>query len=289
MNSGGDSQHPLAGLQRLAGRWHAGELDAATLAALYFLHWQMARHDRHFASRKRKSDPRPDRAEWLTVLETAEGERRREQLLDWLDRYQFRGVIGNAPVALMQWLRGAWSLILREDIPEPVDVLRMQAQGRRAVTAIMAWPRLREPVLNKPDAFAFFLHDLEHAYKFFHSPTLHAGQRAFFAELEVAFDRGVFAPYFGDTRFVAQFHYLMSDMNTHPEHSRQYLRAILVEYYLRRENKALTQPLSPASERAMAEVMGALQTAAPRQNAGGPGTTALLRWNTTPPWQRQSA
>ncbi len=284
------SQELLTGLPGLAVRWRAGEFDAPVFAALYFLHWQIATHGRAFASRKCKSDPRPDAAEWLAVLETAEGERLRAQWLDWLERYQFRGVIGNVSVALAQWLRGAWSLILREDIPKPLDVLRMQARGMRAVTVFTAWPRLREPVLNKPDAFVFFLHDLEHAYKFFHSPALHAGQCAFFAGLEAAFDRGVFAPYFDDARFVAQFHYLMSDMNTHPEHSRQYLHAILVEFYLRRENKALTEPLSPASERAMAEVMRTVQSAAPWQSAGiGRGTTALLRWDSTQPPQRQSA
>ena len=96
-------------------------------------------------------------------------------------------------------------------------------------------------VLNKSDAFAFFRHDLEHAYKFYHSPALYTGQCAFFARLETAFDRGVFAPYFDDAEFVTRFHYLMSDMNTHPEHSRQYLRAILIEFYRRRERKALTE------------------------------------------------
>jgi hypothetical protein len=253
------SQELLTRLPGLAVRWRAGEFDAAVFAALYFLHWQIATHGQAFASRKRKHDPRPDAAEWLTVLETAEAERWRVPLLDWLERYQFRGVIGNVPVALAQWLRGAWPLILREDIPKPLDVLRMQARGTRAVTLITAWPRAREPVLNKPDAFAFFRHDLEHAYKFYHSPALYAGQRGFFARLEAAFDRGVFAPYFDDAEFVTRFHYLMSDMNTHPEHSRQYLRAILIEFYRRRECKAVSERLNVEAERAIEDVMRAVE------------------------------
>ena len=255
------SQKLAARLPGLAARWRAGEFDAAVFAALYFLHWQIATHGQAFASRKHKHDPRPDAAEWLAELETAEAERRRVSLLDWLERYQFRGVIGNVPVALVQWLRGAWPLILREDIPKPLDVLRMQARGTRAVTLITAWPRAREPVLNKSDAFAFFRHDLEHAYKFYHSPALYAGQCAFFAKLEAAVDRGVFAPSFDDAEFVTRFHYLMSDMNTHPEHSRQYLRAILIEYYRRRECKALAERLTPAAERAIEEVMRAVNAA----------------------------
>lgn len=256
-------QELLTGLPGLAVRWRAGEFDAAVFAAMYFLAWQIAIHGQQFASRKSKNEPRPDAAEWLAVLETAEGEARRARLLDWFGRYQFRGVIGNVPVALVQWLRGAWPLILREDVPSPLDILRWQARGARAVTVLTAWPRLRKPVLNKPDAFAFFLHDLEHAYKFFHSPALHAGQRVFFAGLEAAYDSGALAPYFDDAGFVTKFYYLMSDMNTHPEHSRQYLRAILVEFYLRRERKALTAPLTAAAERTIAELLRSVEAPAP--------------------------
>ncbi|GAB4507763.1 MAG: hypothetical protein Tsb0026_04440 [Sulfuricaulis sp.] len=262
-NLNGAPQGLLPRLPGLAQRWRDGEIDAAVFASLYFLHWQMATHGQAFASRKCKNDPRPMATEWLAAMETAEGESLRGHMLDWLERYQFRGVIGNVPVALLQWLRGIWPLIAREDIPQPLEVLRMQARGCRAVTMLTEYPRLCQPVLNKPDAFVFFLHDLEHAYKFFHSPALCAGQCAFFATLEAAFDRGVFAPYFGDIEFVSRFHYLMSDMNTHPEHSRQYLRAILVECQLRLECKTLSDPLSSVAERAIEEVMRAVETPAP--------------------------
>jgi hypothetical protein len=248
----------LTRLPGLAERWRAGEFEAPVFAALYFLHWQIASHGRQFASRKNKSDSRPDAKEWLSVMETMNGEGLPRRLLDWLERYQFRGVIDNVPMALAQWLRGVWPLILHEDIPSPRDILRWQARGKRVVTVISDLPCLHAPVLNKADAFAFFLHDLEHAYKFFHSPPLRDGQREFFAMLEDAFDRGVFAPYFGDAEFTGKFHYLMSDMNTHPEHSRQYLRAILVEFYLRREQKAHKEPLSSAAEQMMDEVMRAM-------------------------------
>lgn len=228
-------------------------------AGLYFLHWQLALHGRQFASRRQRGDARPDAAEWRAWLAAPAEEGVRTRLLDGFERYQFRGVIANVPVALAQWMRGAWPLVLREDIPPPLEVLRLQAAGTRAVTALTAWPRLRAPVLHKPHAFAFFVHDLEHAWKFFFSPELHAGQRTFFVCLEAAYGRGVFAPYLAEAEFTARFHYLMSDMNTHPEHSRQYLRAILVEAHLRREGKAPADVLSPAGERAIAGVMAAVR------------------------------
>lgn len=258
-----NSQELLTRLPGNAMRQRAGESGDAVFAALYFLYWQIATHREQFASRKRKHDPRPDMVAWLAGMETQDGETLRAQLLDWLDHYQFRGVIANVPFALGQWLRGAWPLVLREDIPDSREVLRMQARGVRPVTALTAWPRLLKPVLKKPDAFAFFRHDLEHAYKFCHSPALHAGQRAFFTVIETAIDRGAFAPYFGDAGFVEKFDYLMSDMNTHPEHSRQYLRAILVEFHLRRERKAPVEALSPPAERAIADLMRAVRIPAP--------------------------
>ena len=247
----------LSRLPGLTQRWRAGEFEPPELAALYFLHWQISLHGQNFASRKNKGDPRPIASEWLTVMEKAIGEDLRKRLRNWLECYQFRGVVSNVPVALLQWLRGLWPLILREDIPGPQEVLHMQARGYRAVTIFTTYPRLCMPVLNKPNAFAFFLHDLEHAYKFFHSPTLHNGQCEFFTLLEDAIDRGVFAPCFKDAEFVVKFHYLMSDMNTHPEHSRQYLRAILVEHQLRSERKAPKDALSSTAERVIKEVMRA--------------------------------
>ncbi len=260
------NQVPQELLTKLPGnamRRSVGELDDAVFAALYFLYWQIATHGEQFAARKRKSDPRPDLAAWLVGMERQDGAALRAWLLDRLTRYQFRGVIANVPAALGQWLRGAWRLVLREDIPSPREVLRMQARGVRPVTVLADYPRLLKPVLNKSDAFAFFRHDLEHAWKFFHSPALHAGQRAFFGVLEDAIDRGVFMPHFNDPEFVGKFHYLMSDMNTHPEHSRQYLRAILVEFYLRRERKTATQALSPSAEQAIADLLRAVEIPAP--------------------------
>lgn len=246
-------------LPELAIRWRAGQRDAASYAAIYFLVWQIFLHGESFAARKRKHDTRPNAREWLTVLRTCEGSLLREHLLGYLDGYQFYGVIANVPAALGEWLRGAWKLELREDIPSPLDVLRAQACGTRPVTAIASYPRSLQPVLGKANAYAFFVHDIEHAYKFFHSPALYAGQRAFFERLLDAFERSIFASYLEDAVFVDKFHYLMSDMNTHPEHSRQYLRAIMIECHLRREAKRPGDPLSPGAERETEKVLSELQ------------------------------
>ena len=245
----------LTEIARVAASWRRGEISSAVFAALYFLRWQVARHGGRFAARVRKSDPPPDSNAWLDSMEAADTRTLPARLQDFLENHRFYGVSAAVPTALGHWLRGGWRLELCEGIPSPLAVLHAQARGTRWVTAITAYPRLLEPVLNKSDAFAFFLHDLEHAFKFFQSPALHAGQRAFFAALEAAVERGAFAAFCEDSEFAQKLDYLMSDMNTHPQHSRQYLRAILIESCLRREGMPPGAPLAPSARRAIDGIM----------------------------------
>jgi hypothetical protein len=119
------------------------------------------------------------------------------------------------------------------------------------------------------------VHDLEHAYRFFHDPELHAGQRRFFAVLQEVIDRGLIEKYRGDPMFLDQFHYLISDMNTHLMHSLHFFRAILIEFHLRREQKPHDDRLSQA---ARAEVAELVQWLAARLGLGGvPFREGLIR------------
>ena len=217
-------------------RWRAGEIDDPSYAALFFLHWQMSIHGKRFASRLHKGDPRPNPALWLLEITALDRQQARHYLRGIFERYQFFGVIGNVPMALAAWLEMAWPLTLCEHIPEPREVLRMQAEGTRPVTVLSCWPRMLNPVLTKPNAFAFMVHDLEHAWKFYHDPGMFRQQRELFRLLLTAEAEGRFDAYLVDPVFSTKFDYLISDMNTHPLHAAQFLRAILVEFHLRREN-----------------------------------------------------
>lgn len=228
--------------------WRAGKLPDASFAAWYFLQWQIHLHGRRFAARRYKDDARPDPDRWLEDLVQLDSTARDERLLHYFERYQFLGVIPNVTLALSRWLRGEWPLRLCEHIPLPEEVLDLQVRGLRPVTLIYDAVRAHRPVLRKPNAFAFMIHDLEHAYKFFHDVRLHELQRGLFAVLQAAQQQGVFAPYTSDAVFRAHLDYLISDMNTHPVHSLQYLRAILVEYHLRSEQESDTRVLSPAAQ-----------------------------------------
>ena len=236
---------PLEGIAALAQRWRRDEIGDACYAAQYFLYWQIALHGRRFASRKFKKDSRPDRLDGLDALERARGEELQARLIHYFERYGFLGVSVNVCVALQAWLHGRWPLSLCEHIPDPLEMLRMQARGTRAVTVLPEHPRLLQPVLNKPNAFAFMAHDLEHAYKFFHDPGLHAMQKRFFSQILTVIEMGLLDDCMEDPAFRNKFHYLISDMNTHVMHGLQYLRAILIEHRLRAAGKQAWEGLSP--------------------------------------------
>jgi len=147
----------LENLFQSIARWRAGKIDDPSYAALFFLHWQMSIHGKRFASRLHKGDPRPNPALWLLEITALDRQQARHYLRGIFERYQFFGVIGNVPMALAAWLEMAWPLTLCEHIPEPREVLRMQAEGTRPVTVLSCWPRMLNPVLTKPNAFAFMV------------------------------------------------------------------------------------------------------------------------------------
>jgi hypothetical protein len=239
-------------------RRRAGELSAAAFATVYFLQWQAVRHGAALAARRCRQDPKPDAAAWLARCDACAGDALSDFLADLLERYDLRLVRRRVPIALAAWLRGAWPITLCERVPSPREVLRMQADGTRPVTLIAQYPRMLQPVLDKPDAFAFLLHDLEHAYQFFRDATQHRAQRRFAAYLAAAVEAGHFQTYCRDPLFARKFDYLAADMNTHVIHSLQYLRAILVDYYLRGDGRAPSDALAPAARGAMQALWRAL-------------------------------
>lgn len=244
--------------RRLAQRHRDGALSDAQFAALYFLTWQITLHGSRFAARRYKADPRADVAQWRSWLWADAPSDLTERLLTLLERYQFLGVTHEVGAALSAWLRGRWSLILLHHVPPPSEVLRMQIGGVRPVSVLCDAQRMFEPIFEKADAFVFVQHDLEHAFRFFSDPELHRMQRNFFCLIERVTGAGVLRDMLGEALFRDRFHYLISDMNTHPLHSLQYLRAILVEQALRAEHRGPQAALSTRARDAIAHVFATL-------------------------------
>lgn len=241
-------------------RWHEDEISDAAFAASYFLLWQMDRHGTRFASRNHRYGNTPDHPLWREHLLAAHGRALDESLIDWLGDARFFKIIPSVPIALRSWVLGDWPLTLLTRIPSPLEVLDMQIQGTRPVTVISEFPRAVQPVLGKANGFEFLIHDLEHAWKFFHDPTEHQAQRHFFRLLQWAHEAGHFTAYLHDAIFAEKFDYLISDMNTHPVHGLRYFHAVLVECLLRREGKSLREPLSGDTKQEILQLIRQLAT-----------------------------
>lgn len=153
-----------------------------------------------------------------------------------LTQYPFKKVKKKALDALIQWRLDQWPILLVDHLVSPLDLLETQARGQRPVSLI--YQQEPSPILHRKDSFDFFLHDLEHAFLFFSDLKSHQIQTQFFKKLwtscQPSLDQSIWAPYIKDPVFQSKFIYLISDMNTHIEHYRAYLKAILPYHHFNR-------------------------------------------------------
>jgi hypothetical protein len=147
---------------------------------------------------------------------------------------QIPGLPGMIPKILEDWREGKADLRLAAKPVSPRAMLEAQAAGWRYVTVDLEAALAGESVEGDRDAFEFALHDLGHAYAFFKADYQPREQTEFFKALLTDLD--TLAPYAeADDKFAQDLEYCMADMNSHPQHLRQYLRGVLIESLLRRE------------------------------------------------------
>ena len=152
--------------------------------------------------------------------------------LDTITNLNAFGMPGMVWQALGAWLSGRTALRLSPTPPGAREMLATQATGARIVTIDLAAAIAGLPVATTRDAFEFALHDLGHAYAFYLPEYLPEGQVRFFNLLQK--DLPLLEPLASaDDKFAADLEYCMADMNTHPEHLRQYLRGVIIEAYYR--------------------------------------------------------
>jgi hypothetical protein len=233
-------------LQLLRQAWHADQLTASEVCALYVLLHLERRHGQQWLSGPRQRGAESNQSlEWLTAWGFALSRSQLQRLASigsvtelW-QRCFFRGVILDSHEGLVAWLESRYPLTLLTTIPSPQEMLELQSQGRRYVTLMLDSEQQFRPWGRHQDACDFLLHDLEHAHKFFADPELFAGQVTFFqALLETLkhMDR-----WHADARFLRDLHYLQSDMNSHPVHLIKYLKAIVLNAEIRRTGDAQPQ------------------------------------------------
>lgn len=184
--------------------WKNGNIDDASMAASFFIYYHLKKY--------------PNRKIERTFAET-------ENVSTLLHQFVFKKVRSKALEALKKWCLGEWDFKLVTTILTPYEVLSSQAQGIRPVT--MKIQKEFQPILHKEDCLEFFIHDLEHGYMFFHDEELKLMQLKFFKEIKKSFTLDFWNKYNGDKRFEYRLHYLISDMNTHLEHYKSYLYAMI--------------------------------------------------------------
>jgi hypothetical protein len=68
----------------------------------------------------------------------------------------------------------------------------------------------------------------------------------------------LFETYIQEPVFADKLNYLLSDMNTHPVHGLHYLRAMLIDYYLQRDNRRPQEALSAQASQEIRDWAGRL-------------------------------
>lgn len=125
------------------------------------------------------------------------------------------------------WFESDLPMRIEFEILSPMAMLEEQIQGRR-----VAWlPRCAEDLKvhhEGKDPLQFVLHDLEHAYNFFVKFPFEE-QVQFYSELHKELSSGMHdARLSADVHFRNEIEYLISDMNSHPEHLRATFQALCV-------------------------------------------------------------
>ena len=184
-------------------KWKAGEMGASDFALIFLLYY----HSKKYPNKN--LDLYLEKQEYSKAIENL----------------PFKKVKSKALISLKMWYEKKWNFILLDFIPSPFQVLEYQAQGKRPVTCLLQ-DTLR-PILNRDDCLEFFLHDLEHGHMFFFDEEKKLMQLDFFQKVKKSLETNLWDDYLKQDEFKEKFYYVISDMNTHKEHYRYFLKAIL--------------------------------------------------------------
>ena len=126
--------------------------------------------------------------------------------------------------ALIQWHLGNYPLQLLHEVPSPLEILKYQALGKRVVTVfseLSQWEQMWGP----HDAWNFIAHDLIHADHFFENPVHQKGQMEFYQFVLKNWAHSEIQPLHSNPGF----EYLISDMNSHPQHLFETLKNLVIQ------------------------------------------------------------
>ncbi|MFZ3231465.1 MAG: hypothetical protein WA160_14755 [Pseudobdellovibrio sp.] len=120
-----------------------------------------------------------------------------------------------------------YPLIITEHEPEPFELLNIQIHGKRVITFIENYQLWPEKTYGERDILSFIIHDLIHADHFFKDPIQRKGQIGFYKLIEKIQTDFELLSLLKNAKFKSGFEYIISDMNSHPVHLLQTLKALL--------------------------------------------------------------
>lgn len=225
-------------LERLL-RTHAlGKCTDAVFAFWFVLLFTESRTRLCAPSSHRSAASVTQRLRWLIEADCEMPEAR-----DTLKNLHAFGMPGMIWIIFEDWLSGRVPLQLVKYSASASQMLTAQANGFRYVTIDTDAALAGRTVCDTRDAFEFALHDLGHAYAFFLTDYEPKRQMKFFQGLQA--ELRILEPLAkADAKFAADLEYCMADMNTHPEHLRQYLRGVIIEAYYRQRKISFTEAYS---------------------------------------------
>jgi hypothetical protein len=149
---------------------------------------------------------------------------------EFFSHYCIRKIKAKAQSALNAILQQQFPIVVTDKIYSPLELLQVQVLGQRVVCLHFDPVLRRQKILTKNDGLHFAVHDLEHAWEFFHDPHLYQIQVGTFKILLQLERNDFFQAIKQDRKYRERFHYLISDMNTHWGHTFMYMHAMLVDF-----------------------------------------------------------
>lgn len=146
---------------------------------------------------------------------------------DFFENYRLKKLPEGVSRVLHLWDRGEVHLELVDSAITPLQMLDLQAQGRRVVTISRSALLQGLIVDGQRDALEFLLHDLVHADLFFKEN--HEEQVAFFSQIKSHLESKTYESYLRDPLFQKDFEYVISDMNSCRIHLESCLKAAMIE------------------------------------------------------------
>ncbi len=223
-------------------RWQNNDYGNSQIIFLYFLYCLKEELRSNCIQRK---NIRVQRLNLDQLILTIENNPNHFDYNYFFENYKIQKVKAKVHFTLHQLLNSNWSVDIEEVICSPQKLLEMQSQGRRVVNLFFDSRIRLNPILSKRNGLDFLIHDLEHAYEFFHDSHLYKIQIQMFRLLKHLDDNDFFRKYLIGPEMKQRYYYLISDMNTHWGHTFIYMRGMIPKQDLMAEFERMIEILPP--------------------------------------------